>query len=127
MSITAHHYRWIAIFIAALVIQLALAAYGYFTGGWEADESGAHIFGLASAETRPELCMDDETRERVRKLMLDALDEAFKEKIKDLYEVWLRDETGQPQRAAKGAENALRAYFHARGGAMKFSPPECPG
>jgi len=127
MSITAHHFRWIAIFIAVLVILLALAAYGYFTGRWEDDNNNAHVYGIASAETRPELCMDSEARERVRKLMLEALDEAFKEKIKDLYEVWLRDATGQPARAAKGAENALRAYEHARGAAMKFSPPECSG
>ena len=127
MSITAHHYRWIAIFIAVLVILLALAAFGYFTGNWDENESARPGYGLASAESRPELCMDNETRERVRKLMLEALDEAFKEKIKDLYDVWLRDATGQPARAAKGAEAALRAYQHARNSAMQFNPPECSG
>jgi hypothetical protein len=119
--------RFLLTLAIVLAILLALAAYGYFTGGWEEDEGNAHIFGLAAAESRPELCMDDETRERVRKLMLEALDNAFREKIEKLYEVWLSDPTDQPRRAAKGADGALRAYFHARNGAMKFNPPECSG
>jgi hypothetical protein len=113
--------------IVVLVILLALAAYGYFTGRWEDDDNNAHIFGLASAQTRPELCMDSDTRERVRKIMLEALDEGLKEKIKDLFDVWLRDSTGQPARAVKGMDNALHAYVGARASAFRFNPPECSG
>jgi hypothetical protein len=111
--------------VICLAILFALAAYGYFSGRWEDDENNAHLWGLAAAESRPELCMDDETRERVRKLFLDALDLAFKEKVEKLYEIWLSDPTGQPARAAKGADSALRAYSQARAAAMKFNPPEC--
>src|SRR5262245_28227210 len=119
--------RFLLTLFIVLVILLALAAYGYFTGRWEEDENNAHLWGLASAESRPELCMDDESRERVRKLMLEALDNAFRDKVEKLYEVWLSDPTGQPMRTAKGADAAMRAYFHARGAAMKFKPPECSG
>src|SRR5215475_3694280 len=124
MSTIPPPYRWIIIFIAALVLLFALAAYGYFTGAWEEDDSSAHIFGIASAESRPELCMEDQVRERVRKIMLEALDESLKEKIKDLMDVWLRDSTDQPSRAARGMNNALRAYQQARAAAFKFNPPE---
>lgn len=120
--------RFLLTVIIVLVFLFAIAAIGYFSGGWEDDPEPAMVrFGLASAETKPELCMDDTTRERVRTIMLQALDDALKDKIKDLYNVWLRDDTGQPQRAARGAEAAIRAYFHARGAAMKFNPPECSG
>src|SRR5262245_37718116 len=117
--------RWIATFLTILAALLILALLGYSCGKWESVDQIP--FFLAAAETRPELCMDHESRERVRVLMLEALDQAFKQKIQDLYGVWLRDATGQPQRATTGAENALRAYFQARNGAMKFNPPECTG
>jgi len=116
--------RFLLTLAIVIFLLVALAAVGFFV---REDEEPATVFGLASAETRPELCMDDETRERVRKLMLEALDTAFRERIEKLYEVWLSDATDQPRRAAKGADAAMRAYYHARGAAMKFSPPECSG
>lgn len=120
--------RFLLSLIIVLVILFCLAAFGYFTGGWDDDPDGPMVrFGLASAETRPELCMDDEARERIRRLMYEALDEALREKIKDLFDVWLRDATGQPARASKGMDNALRAYIQARAAAAKFNPPECSG
>ena len=119
--------RFLLTLAIVLAILLALAAYGYFTGGWEDDENNAHLWGLASAQTRPELCMDGETREHVRSLMLTALDDALKTKVEELFAVWLRDATGQPGRAKKGMEAALAAYSNARIAAMQFSPPECSG
>lgn len=117
--------KFLITLLAVLAVLLAIAAYGYFTGAWESDDNNAHIFGLASAETKPELCMDDESRERVRKLMLEALDESLKQKIQDLFAVWLRDATGQPARASKGLDSALRAYMHAFNSAEAFNPPVC--
>lgn len=120
--------RFLLTLFIVLVFLLIIAAFGFYSGGWEDDADPLLVrFGIASAESRPELCMDDETRERVRKIMFDALDESLHEKIKDLMGVWLRDETGQPARASKGMNNALRAYVHARAAALKFNPPECPG
>jgi len=121
--------RWIATFLAVVAVLFILAVVGFSCGRWQqADDASLQTWGvLASAESRPELCMDDESRERVRKIMLEALDEALKQKIVDLMDVWLRDSTDQPRRAAKGMDNALRAYFQARNAAMKFQPPECSG
>ena len=114
--------------IAVLAVLFALALYGFLTGAWEDDdEHSGRGFMMAGAETRPELCMDSETRERVRSLMLVALDEALKTKVEELFAVWLRDSTGQPDRAAKGMGSALRAYSQARISAMQFNPPECSG
>jgi hypothetical protein len=119
--------RFLLTLILVIVLLFALAAIGYFTGNWNEDESARPGYGLASAETRPELCMDNDTRERVRKLMIEALDNSLREKIESLFAVWLRDATDQPRRAQTGMNSALRAYVGARTAAMKFDPPECAG
>jgi hypothetical protein len=119
--------RFLLTLAIVLAMLFALALFGYFTGNWEEDESLRPGYGLASAETRPELCMDSDTRERVRKLMIEALDNSLREKIESLFAVWLRDSTDQPRRAQTGMNSALRAYVGARAAAMKFDPPECPG
>lgn len=125
-TLSFQHRLLLTLFIV-LAILFALALLGYFTGNWEEDESLRPGYGLASAETRPELCMDDDTRERVRRLMFEALDNSLRTKVEDLFAVWLRDSTDQPRRAQKGMDNALRAYVGARAAAMKFNPPECAG
>jgi len=119
--------RFLLTIIIVIVILFALAAIGYFTGNWDEDETARPGYGLASAETRPELCMDADTRERVRRLMFEALDNSLREKIESLFAVWLRDATDQPRRAQTGMNSALRAYVGARAAAMKFDPPECAG
>jgi hypothetical protein len=119
--------RFLLTLIIIIVILFLLAALGYFTGNWDEDETARPGYGLASAETRPELCMDSDTRERVRKIMIEALDNSLRTKVEDLFAVWLRDATDQPRRAQTGMNTALRAYVGARAAAMKFDPPECSG
>ena len=59
--------------------------------------------------------IDDETRDKVRALVLDALDEALKEHVKHMFVIWMRDE-GQPARtrASHGTRLGIRAYLSAR-------------
>jgi hypothetical protein len=109
-----------------IVLLFALALFGWWSGRWKNDENNAHVYDMASAETRPELCMDRDTRERVRAIMMEALDQALKTKVEELFAVWLRDATGQPARAKRGMEGALLAYYGAHREAIKFDPPECP-
>jgi hypothetical protein len=111
--------------IIAVAVLLALAWCGYER--WETVPQEGLSFSLASAATRPELCMDGDTRERVRKLMIEALDNSLRTKVEDLFSVWLRDATDQPRRAQTGMNSALRAYVGARAAAMEFNPPECAG
>jgi hypothetical protein len=118
--------RIVCTVVILLALLFAIALFGWLTGGWE-DDPPPLLMRLMAAESKPELCMDDDTRERVRQLMYEGLDEALKEKIRSLFEVWLRDETGQPARASKGMQQALLAYQAARIQAGKFNPPECSG
>jgi hypothetical protein len=119
--------RFLLTLAIVLAILLGLALLGFFTGNWEEDEALRPGYGLASAETKPELCMDSDTRERVRALMIEALDNSLRQKVEELFASWLRDATDQPRRAQRGMDAALRAYVGARAAAMKFDPPECSG
>jgi hypothetical protein len=40
-----------------------------------------------------------------------ALDEAYRNQLTHLFETWLKDSHGQPDRAIKGARQARRAYI----------------
>jgi hypothetical protein len=71
------------------------------------------------------VCGNKELRERVRALMLAGLDDALKDRIHSLFDVWLRDETGQPGRASRGAHQSISAYVRARDSLEKWDLPEC--
>lgn len=71
-------------------------------------------------------CMDAEMREKVRALMIKALDEAFVHRVDHLFEIWMRDATDQPRRATNGTRAAVRAYVNARTFAERqWNPPPC--
>jgi hypothetical protein len=80
---------------------------------------------LQSTESFHVLCMDDDTRERIRNIMLKAIDEALQQQVENLFLTWLKDSTGQPARARQGVRNAIEAYLAARKGALKWSPMQC--
>ena len=48
--------------------------------------------------------------EYIRQLLLYAADEALRDRINGLFEVWMRDPTDQPRRALVGAHQAVNAY-----------------
>ncbi len=133
-------------FVIVLAFLFALALCGYESGRW--DEEGGelkftqeqswskrHRFSLASvpqaqaetsSQSEPIGCMNAETRERIRSIMYDAIDDALHDHIKSLFGVWMKDERGQPSRAGVGARQGVRANLFARKGANDWSPPECP-
>lgn len=84
--------------VLVLVLLLLLAAFGYLTGRWEE----------AAAAPAPAPISPYETR--LLALEREAVDNAYRSKIEQLISVWLKDETGQPQRAVNGANQARKAY-----------------
>jgi hypothetical protein len=82
-------------------------------------------YTLESAESSAPLCMDKETKEKVRELMLDAIDMALKDHIMHTFEIWMRDESGQPARARKGVQNGVSAYIRSRAAVLAWNPSEC--
>jgi hypothetical protein len=116
--------------VAIMAVLLALALYGYLSGGWDNDEHSGLDFMLAStqsrAETAPPCVADDATRERIRVIMTDALDDALHDQIKHLFGVWMKDDRGQPERARVGAYQAIRGYHGVRKGVVEWAPTICP-
>lgn len=69
--------------------------------------------------------VDNEMKEKVRALMLAAIDEAFRNHVEHTYEVWMKDDQGQPGRAATGVRNGLIAYLRAYRAAKEWNPRMC--
>ena len=55
----------------------------------------------------PQPTRDDEY---IRQQLLAAADEALRDRIINLFEVWMKDPTDQPRRALIGAHKAVQAY-----------------
>jgi len=80
---------------------------------------------LFAQQPPPEQCLTEDERERVRAIMIEALDDALHAQIKTLFGVWMKDEHGQPNRAAVGTRQAVYAYQQARKSAVNWKPLEC--
>jgi hypothetical protein len=70
-------------------------------------------------------CMDDESRERVRGLVLDAIDTGLKGQVQKVFEIWMKDTADQPRRAKVGMHEGIDAYVRSRADALKWNPPRC--
>jgi hypothetical protein len=84
-------------------------------------------FEMASAESTPVLCAEPALREAVRTIMSDALDTALKNHVVHMFEVWMKDDRGQPERARTGVTNGVAAYLRASKSVATWAPPDCSG
>ena len=97
-------------FIVVILVLLMLALVGWATGGWDKAEG-------EQLSTEPHLIlMLPPSKWDYKLLDLDrqALDHAYMDKIEKLFSIWVSDDTGQPERAVKGATQAKRAYLEAQ-------------
>ena len=69
--------------------------------------------------------MDVELKDKIRALMLTAIDEAFRNHVEHTYEIWMKDDQGQPGRAATGVRNGMIAYLRAFKAAKDWNPRMC--
>jgi hypothetical protein len=93
--------------VIVLVLMLAFM-FGYF----------ASVRGQTVAQRKQEVAQFEDPpiskyEERLLSLDRAAVEDAFHEQIKRLFEVWMKDDTGQPARAAVGAKQARKAYEQA--------------
>src|SRR5262245_40554407 len=117
----------LAIVLAAL-FGLSLCGYNY----WEPQpqKEAFFLFSLMSAESQPvelPICMDEETRERLKGVMMEALDNSLKTHIEHVFEIWLRDSRAQPERERTAVQQGVKAYLQARRGVESWAPPPCSG
>jgi len=62
--------------------------------------------------------------ERLNVVLNQALDEALRIYVVNLFSVWMKDPTGQPDRARVGVEKAVKAWQHARNAIDGWEPGE---
>jgi Zn-dependent protease with chaperone function len=84
-------------FIIVLVILFGLAFIGWVTGGWEAPAA-------------VQVPIDPRHERKFIDLDRAAIEEAYRDQIQHLFEVWMKDDSGQPARAVKGARQARKAF-----------------
>jgi hypothetical protein len=86
--------------VAILIIILILVAcVGYWTGRWDAD--------VAAAEPAP---VPSQYGDRLLALDREAIERAYSSQVQQLFATWMKDSTGQPNRALVGINNARRAF-----------------
>jgi hypothetical protein len=93
----------IAITVAIVVaILLALALYGYLTGSWD-----------LQAAPQEKLIQTSKWDDHIDALEKQAIDDAFKKHIGQLYNIWVTDsyQPRIPPKALAGARNARDAYI----------------
>jgi hypothetical protein len=82
-------------------------------------------FELAAADSIIFVCAEPEMAEQVRGVLTAGLDDALHDHVKQMFSVWMKDETGQPERAARGVRQAVSAYIRARDKLATWQPVPC--
>ena len=81
---------------------------------------------VTAAHSQPAVqCFFPQERDRVIQLSHDAVDEAFKDQVKALFSVWVRDPAEQPKRAMSGMATNISAYHRARTNIRQWEPVIC--
>jgi len=74
----------------------------------------------------PDECVASvDDREKLRAMMLESFDEAFKLTAHNLYINWLKDYTKEPDRALKGMVNNRHAWIRTRMYGRAYNPKIC--
>ena len=103
----------IRISAALLVVALGLLAIGVY-----------RAITAAHSQTHP-VCFTQQQRDHILEMSQRGIDEGFQAKVKDLFDVWIRDPTDQPRRAISGMQTNLSAYHRARNSIRIWDPPIC--
>jgi hypothetical protein len=85
----------------------------------------AVLYSRSDAEPLTPVCVTDEDRVHIRAQVLLAVDDAFKDNMKNLFTGWLKDAHQQPERASAGLQSSIVAYQRARADALKWNPKSC--
>jgi hypothetical protein len=88
--------------LIAMACLLTLALIGYLSGGWEAE-------GEESEQIYQGVPID----EHLLQVDKEALELAYKDHLKLLFSVWLKDDITTVHRINNGLRGARRAYTHA--------------
>jgi hypothetical protein len=88
-------------FVIVVVMLFALAFIGWISGRW--DEAPAAVSTI-------KVPLDPRHEQKFIELDRAAIEAAYRDQIMHLFEVWMKDDSGQPDRAVKGARQARKAF-----------------
>jgi hypothetical protein len=81
---------------------------------------------VTAAQSQPVVpCVLVQEKDRLIQLAHEAIDEAYKDQVKSLFGVWVRDPADQPRRAVSGMQVNLSAYHRARANIRAWEPVIC--
>jgi hypothetical protein len=103
--------RWIGAIVALITIMIVLIMLALF-------ETHSQSEGKIN-------CMNEEDREKILRMSLRAIDQAFQHHVNNLFSNWVLDAVQQPTRAQKGMQNGIRAWLRAQEDAKNWAPPAC--
>ena len=103
----------IKVSVTLLAFALALLAFGVYRAVTAAQSQGSPV------------CVFAQEKDRLVILAHEAIDEAYKKKVMDLFEIWVRDPVDQPRRATSGMQIAISAYHRARTNVRVWDPLLC--
>ena len=89
--------------------------------------TGMIAVAVRSEPIPAEPCMDAESRERVRNLVVESIDAGLKNHVVKVFDIWMKDPSDQPRRAIVGMHEGISAYVRSRANALKWAPPLCSG
>jgi hypothetical protein len=103
--------RIVITFVIVLAILFLLAAIGYLLGRWDDASAKEPEFKYALQSVPVE-----KDEEHILALDREALDIAYKDHIKLVFGVWMKDpnDPNAPSRAGNGARNARKGYVISR-------------
>jgi hypothetical protein len=97
--------RIVLTFVIVMIILLAFAAYGYFSGAWDRAN--------AEAAKPVDLYQGIPVDEKLLQLDKRALDEAYHQHIIKLWNVWLTDGAREANRVKNGLRISRESYAYA--------------
>jgi len=99
--------------VSLMILAFGLLAFGVYRA-------------ITAAHSQPVVqCWLPQEKDTLINLAHQGIDEAYKEKVKSLYEIWVRDPADQPKRAVSGMAINLSAYHRARANIRAWDPVIC--
>jgi hypothetical protein len=86
---------------------------------------GVGFFVETHSEDTTIACVPVAERERIRVVVLEGIDEALKQHVMKLFDIWMKDTSKQPERAIEGMSIGISAHVRARANATRWDPPPC--
>jgi hypothetical protein len=88
------------------------------------------LIGLVAIATAaappPKSCVQDQQQEdRIRAMMADSLDVAFRDHVAHLFDIWVKSQAEMPERAVTGANIGVNAYVRAQRALSNWKPQRC--